>query len=242
MSSHVPAASSSHNYSAANLIGSAAWTTTAGPDQVEGQLPEQAEDFDRFLSSLPLNQENPGLGGAKEVQDAAESLGLESRGKSQFGLHGMLVSLLPHQIIGVKWMIAREAKLDDKKQRNLIRGGILADVMGLGKTMQCIATMVKNHPGLSKTKQGERLATLVVAPTAVIHQWAREIERACPGLFKVHVHHGATKIKNVSGLESHDVVITYGFHVHRVNLLTNKYVRNPSSKLSYTKVQAEAFG
>ena len=47
--------------------------------------------------------------------------------------------------------------------------------MGLGKTIQALATF-----------QGR---TLVVAPTSVIHNWRREIERFRPGL-SICVYHG----------------------------------------------------
>lgn len=75
---------------------------------------------------------------------------------------GMKVSLMQHQLIGVKWMVERENKPEmgkkvkiDKgdevtygraKTVNTVGGGLLADEMGLGKTIQSIALMVHNRP------------------------------------------------------------------------------------------------
>lgn len=41
-------------------------------------------------------------------------------------LPGMEVALMPHQVIGVAWMLEKERKIG-------LNGGILADDMGLGK-------------------------------------------------------------------------------------------------------------
>lgn len=54
-------------------------------------------------------------------------------------VEGMAVSLMKHQIQGVRWMKQREA--------GKYKGGILADDMGLGKTIQALALIVGNRPG-----------------------------------------------------------------------------------------------
>ena len=74
---------------------------------------------------------------------------------------GMKVSLMPHQLKGVKWMIEKEnkpelgrkAKFKDTNEQYrqakvmaTVGGGILADDMGLGKTIQSIAVRVHNRP------------------------------------------------------------------------------------------------
>lgn len=56
-------------------------------------------------------------------------------------LNGMSVRLLPHQIIGVSWMVDQE-KDSDKN------GGILADAMGNGLPRHCFLSMIvslNNH-------------------------------------------------------------------------------------------------
>ena len=76
---------------------------------------------------------------------------------------GMKVSLMQHQLIGVKWMCERENdpqlglknKLDEEAKKKsygkvqnvaTVGGGLLADEMGLGKTIQSIALMIHNKP------------------------------------------------------------------------------------------------
>lgn len=50
---------------------------------------------------------------------------LEKIAQDKTPIEGLAVQPLPHQEIGIKWMLSRE--------RNENKGGILADDMGLGK-------------------------------------------------------------------------------------------------------------
>ncbi|KAF7297138.1 SNF2 family DNA-dependent ATPase [Mycena indigotica] len=127
------------------------------------------------------------------VQEAFADLGLKSQKDL---LPGLEVRLLPHQAIGVSWMLKRERGHD--------RGGILGDDMGLGKTVQMIATMVMNLP----KDDDEHRTTLIVVPAALLQQWKDEIESKTNEMFRVHVHHGKDKLKKTSEVKGYDVVIT----------------------------------
>ena len=69
-------------------------------------------------------------------------------------------TLRPYQRAGVAWLHAAAAH----------GGGVLADEMGLGKTVQAIAVLAarREHPNL------------VVCPTSVVGNWAREFARFAP--------------------------------------------------------------
>jgi superfamily II DNA or RNA helicase len=86
---------------------------------------------------------------------------------------------------------------------NLATGGILADDMGLGKTLQTIALLcwVKG-----KFKDSHK-PVLVVAPTSVVPNWAREIEKFAPSLSTL-VWQGGDRHEQKSQIEESDVVLT----------------------------------
>jgi len=82
-------------------------------------------------------------------------------------------------------------------------GGILADDMGLGKTLQAIMAMAQG-------RQSGDAPYLVVAPTSVMGNWARECARFAPGLATVQLTETAKRrgkqiAESVAGA---DVVIT----------------------------------
>ncbi len=116
-------------------------------------------------------------------------------------------------------------------------GGCLALDMGLGKTPTVLA-----H--LSRT--GGDGTTLVVAPAAVVGNWAAEAARFAPGL-RVVVHHGATRAaaaQLTSEIDSADIVITtYATAVRDMDALAiaqwrtvvldeAQAIKNPSSDTS----------
>ncbi|CAE6457574.1 unnamed protein product, partial [Rhizoctonia solani] len=83
------------------------WLDTAGPNH--------ALQLQKFFEDAMDDHE-----GAIPVRDAAKSLGLLSTTER---LQGMQVPLMPHQLIGVAWMV--------KQELGMVGGGILADDMGL---------------------------------------------------------------------------------------------------------------
>jgi SNF2 family DNA or RNA helicase len=76
----------------------------------------------------------------------------------------------PHQEAGIKWMIQRENDKD-------VQGGILCDEMGLGKTIQML--------GLLKASTGTH--TLLLAPVAVLNQWADLAKKSKIAVYRPHV-------------------------------------------------------
>ncbi|MDY6940309.1 MAG: DEAD/DEAH box helicase [Cyanobacteriota bacterium] len=91
-------------------------------------------------------------------------------------------TLREYQKRGVSWMQYLE---------RLGLNGCLADDMGLGKTMQTIARLVLE-------REGEEMPppTLLVAPTSVLGNWRKEVEKFAPHL-RVTIHHGSNRLKDI---------------------------------------------
>ncbi|MGB3295153.1 MAG: DEAD/DEAH box helicase [Phormidesmis sp.] len=94
---------------------------------------------------------------------------------------------------------------------NLGLNGCLADDMGLGKTIQVIARLVQEREQAAEAGTGDLPPTLLIAPTSVLGNWQREIERFAPQL-RATIHHGAERVIEPEDFEwivqKRDVVIT----------------------------------
>lgn len=144
-------------------------------------------------------------------------------------VEGLKVTLLPHQVEGVRWMCDKETGRRTTKGI-FPKGGILADDMGLGKTVQAISLLLRNRKSDNEhsektdsnaknadddTTKSTRISksTLVVAPLALIKQWEAEIHDKVEKTHRmsVCVYHGANRAKTAKSLADYDVVITtYG--------------------------------
>jgi SNF2 family DNA or RNA helicase len=82
----------------------------------------------------------------------------------------------------------------------------LADDMGLGKTIQVIAALITERETTTKIAP-----TLLIAPTSVVGNWHKEIEKFAPHL-RVIIHHGSDRNSELAAFTNHssqsDLVIT----------------------------------
>jgi SNF2 family DNA or RNA helicase len=154
---------------------------------------------------------------------------------------GFRGELRPYQARGVGWLAFLE-------QWGL--GACLADDMGLGKTPQLLAFLLhlKAQDLLAKP-------TLVIAPTSVLNNWEREVEKFAPTLSTL-VHHGSKRRQAKTFLrevKNKDLVITSYALVYRdgktleavawqgVVLDEAQNIKNPQAKQAQAvhKIKAE---
>eukprot|EP01018_Ginkgo_biloba_P009937 Gb_29852 [translate_table: standard] len=151
----------------------------------------------------------------------------------------LLMPLLPFQKEWLAWSL--------KQEDSESKGGILADEMGMGKTIQAISlvltrrslrqaqalteksSLMPNTLGwsCSETKALPQIkATLVICPLVAVIQWRNEIARfTTEGSTKVHVYHGANRCTDLAELAQYDIVLTTYSIVeseHRKNLMPGK--------------------
>ncbi|NEZ66426.1 DEAD/DEAH box helicase [Leptolyngbyaceae cyanobacterium CCMR0082] len=154
--------------------------------------------------------------------------------------------LREYQKRGVSWLQYLE---------QLGLNGCLADDMGLGKTVQVIARMVQERQP-PKPKKGRKKKTieaiqvpptLLIAPTSVVGNWLREIQKFAPQI-KAAVHHGSDRAKDAKTFKKacreHDILITSfalarkdaklfnGVEWHRIVLDEAQNIKNPKAALT----------
>ena len=125
----------------------------------------------------------------KDLFKKLQSIDEIEAAKKPRGLKG---TLRPYQEQGLSWL---------KFIHDIGSGGVLADDMGLGKTLQTIALL------LSVKQEEKSVKALIVAPTSVVTNWVREIERFAPTL-TVALWHGQQRKEQQDELETADVIIT----------------------------------
>jgi SNF2 family DNA or RNA helicase len=120
---------------------------------------------------------------------------------------GLQATLRDYQRRGVSWLRYLES---------LGLNPCLADDMGLGKTLQVITCLLKEHEDYAaQIANGQDVPsikpTLVIAPTSVIGNWRKEIERFAPQL-RTMVHQGSERHREKKAFTAHipeyDVVLT----------------------------------
>ena len=123
---------------------------------------------------------------------------------------GFVGELRPYQQRGVAWLQMLE---------RFGLGACLADDMGLGKTATVLALLQAEHLTAAQERGRSKKAaaagrgpTLVVCPTSVAGNWARESERFTPDR-SVMMHHGATRAREAAfeklALAADIVITTY---------------------------------
>lgn len=87
-------------------------------------------------------------------------------------------------------------------------GGVLADDMGLGKTIQALSLL------LNEINNDPKKPNLIIAPTSVIFNWMRELERFTPEI-KFLVHYGTRRSKDVRRIKKYSLILTTYGHLRR---------------------------
>jgi SNF2 family DNA or RNA helicase len=172
-------------------------------DKVQAMLDREVELIAAMDKNgrLPLSQ----AGRIQELLNGADKASVAAKAKKLFAKladiseipkakkpRTLKAKLRPYQEDGLSWL---------EFIHEIRSGGVLADDMGLGKTVQTIALFCA-----VKSAQ-KSLKALIVAPTSVVRNWQRELERFSPTL-KVAVWHGADRHEQKDELDKVEVIIT----------------------------------
>ncbi|WP_240966213.1 DEAD/DEAH box helicase [Pseudoflavitalea sp. G-6-1-2] len=134
--------------------------------------------------------------------------------------------LRPYQKEGLNWLNA----LDD-----LSFGGVLADDMGLGKSIQIIAFI------LSQRKKVQQNTNLLIVPSSLVFNWQEELERFAPDI-QICVMQGANRVRSTETFDQYEIVLTtYGtllsdvqllkdYHFNYIFLDESQNIKNPETQ------------
>lgn len=107
-----------------------------------------------------------------------------------------------------------------KEKPQGIRGGILADVMGLGKTLTILALIAETREQSRRFRRiGKKpedsdaycnaKSTLIICPKSVLSNWKEQIETHCViGSLKCYMYHGSNRMQDLEELARNDIVLT----------------------------------
>ncbi|KAL4928301.1 SNF2 family N-terminal domain-containing protein [Aspergillus undulatus] len=127
----------------------------------------------------------------------------------------------PKMVNGVRTFYHVITKLESEEEPDESGGGILADEMGMGKSLTMLvlvgrtirearhwADQCKRLPDAALAETPCR-ATLVIVPSRVlINTWMREVENHLNGSLKVLLYHGRSRKESIQNIEQYDIVIT----------------------------------
>ncbi|XP_020093229.1 DNA repair protein RAD16 isoform X1 [Ananas comosus] len=183
-----------------------------------------AEENSKWIDEFEL-----GRGGGSSKQSAVEIVDPAP---------DILLPLLRFQKEWLAWAL--------KQEESNIRGGILADEMGMGKTIQAISLVLTSRylrsesigvvassdlPSTSSSSLPRTKCTLVICPVVAVIQWVGEIERYTEkGSARVLVYHGAKRSHTYGDFSDYDFVLTT---YSTIESDYRKYVMPPKEKCEY---------
>ncbi|PQE14945.1 dna repair rad5 protein [Rutstroemia sp. NJR-2017a WRK4] len=174
-----------------------------GPEPEIDESGSKATQLQRLYANIPDgSSKSKGRSDKAKLLQASRSFGFANvkAVKGKWLVKGMRSTLYHHQLLGAQWMVQRELSSEPP------HGGLLADSMGLGKTVQTLACMVGNPPTEEDRRRGIT-ATLIVVPSSVLYQWKEEIELHCSALPNVMIYKESFPISD-NVLRIMDVVLT----------------------------------
>ena len=132
------------------------------------------------------------------------------------------------------------------------RGGLLADMMGLGKTLSVLSLvlssqaeswewakkppqsdLIHNLPGIRNTK-----TTFLVAPLSAVNTWAMQVrEHLAPKALSFYLFHGSGRTSDVDELAQHDLVVTtYSTVLSELSGKSSKRGPSPLTKMNMFRI------
>ncbi|KAJ5584408.1 SNF2 family helicase/ATPase [Penicillium hispanicum] len=212
-----------------NQLVSASFPTMDPPAQVKTPLLEHQKQALWFMTQ----KEKPRTFGPEEKDNSSLwRIEYQANGRKQYKeiLSGVVLIEEPPQVLG----------------------GLLADMMGLGKTLSILSLalsslpeadewenmppssdLIKSVPGIRNTR-----TTLLVVPLSAVNNWVVQIkEHLEPESVKYYVFHGSSRTTDLDELSSYDLVITtYSTILSEVSGRNSKRGKSPLARMNMFRI------
>lgn len=100
----------------------------------------------------------------------------------------------------------------------LPRGGLLADMMGLGKTLSILSLLAqtmneakifgRQEPSPELAVERNLKGTLIICPKSVMSNWEEQVRAHAQGKFTIYCYHGPNRTRDPQKLAKYDIVLT----------------------------------
>ena len=195
-------------------------------------------DEHAIVSGLPVHQVLVKGWLPDLIQELAASQAHDENLPQPPGLNG---DLRPYQRYGALWL---------KTHYQYRLGAILADDMGLGKSVQAIAFLLHERAARGHLPG----PTLLVCPTSLLGNWRREIQRFAPAL-RVYTHYGPERAHGrdfAQTIAQQDIILTSyalarrdsetlnNIHWFGVILDEAQMIKNPNAQVTQAVNQLQA--
>ncbi|KAH0174533.1 P-loop containing nucleoside triphosphate hydrolase protein, partial [Aureobasidium melanogenum] len=141
------------------------------PSKPDGMTETIKQSLKRLIADAPADKKQAAIRDSARVLHAIKQFpagSVEYFEEGTWLVEGVITPIKTHQLISAGWMIERETSAGGPK------GGILADMMGLGKTLSSLTSMIYGQ--LSVGPRGSK-ANLVVVPKSLKDQWYSEARK-----------------------------------------------------------------
>ncbi|KAL5399978.1 hypothetical protein PMIN06_012687 [Paraphaeosphaeria minitans] len=175
------------------------------PEQPTFSSTKKADALKELIASVPTEHQKSAKDDTQALLRATKDFdgrgSCKADGRGMWKVKGMATSLKHYQVIGTAFMRRRENDLHEP------RGGLMADQMGLGKTLMMLANIVNGRGNSDEDCK----TTLLVASPALLTQWIREIDLHTDARLIVLKHTAGNRINSNHAYEifaRHDIILT----------------------------------
>ncbi|KAL4802655.1 SNF2 family N-terminal domain-containing protein [Aspergillus unguis] len=180
------------------------------------------EAFAQMIASIPVENLEEAKGDAANLRKALKSFThrVTPDGNGKFKMKGLNTSMYHYQARDPPEGVQEVRLTADRDRENSPeepRGGILGDVMGIGKTLQALVNILDGRPS---DPEDPVKTTLLVVPSHLVQHWMDQMKLHCDpaAIGEVVQYHAGCKVKTldvVKSLQKFAIVLTTYDEVRR---------------------------